>query len=86
MEIVFEIICSFLFEGCIEIIKSKKINIIVRTALLIIITIFYAGLGICFVIGAIRITNIVGRILLVLLAILFFWLLIKLWCEVHENK
>lgn len=44
MELLFEFLGEILFEGLIEIIKSKKISLWIRISLFIIISVFYLGL------------------------------------------
>lgn len=44
MELLFEFLGEILFEGLIEIIKSKKISLWIRVPLFIIISVFYLGL------------------------------------------
>lgn len=79
MDIIFEIIGEFFFEVIIEIIKNKKINIILRCTLLFIICLFYLAIivGLSIVAYDIYKSNITIFIILLILIFLLLFIFIK---------
>ena len=86
MEIIFEFLYALLIEGYFEVISSQKINIVIRKIILGIITIFYVGLSILFIILLIKVDSIVVKMILSLAITLILLVLIKLWLKLYKNK
>lgn len=85
-EILFEILVTFLFEGCFEIISNKDINIVFRKILLAIVTIFYLFLICGFIALSINVRDIVIKIIFIGVIILISTFLIRLWRKIYKGK
>lgn len=86
MDLLLEILFTFLFEGCFEIIVDKNINIVFRKILLSIITVFYLGLILGFIYLSISISIILIKIIFIGVTILISTTLIRLWIRIYKDK
>ena len=86
MDLLFEILVTFLFEGCFEIISNKDINIEFRKIILAIVTIFYLFIISGFIYLSINVSNMVGKIIFIGVIILISTALIRLWIKIYRDK
>ena len=84
MEIIFEALGEILLEGCFEIIKNKKNNIVLRAILLSVITIIYSVLVIGLIILAVKATDIIAKIVLSILSIIILYLILKFYWRLYR--
>ncbi len=86
MDTIFEFLFTLLFEGWIELILNKKINIKIRKFLLFTITLFYLGLSLCFAILLFKVDIILAKIVLGFVIALYFIAIIKFWRKIYKKK
>ena len=84
MEIIFEALGEILLEGCFEIIKNKKNNIVIRALLLSGVTIIYSVLVIGSIILAIKATEIIAKIVLSIIGIIILAFLLKFYWRLYR--
>lgn len=86
MDLLFQVLFTFLFEGCFEIINDKDINIFIRKIILAIMTLFYISLILIFIHLIIKSSVILVKIFLVGIIIFIVTLFIRLWVKIYRNK
>ena len=86
MDLLLEILFTFLFDGCFEIISNKDVNIVLRKILLVIITIFYLCLILGFIYLSVNANEIVAKIFFIGVIILITTILIRLWVKIYRDK
>lgn len=86
METIFEIVCEFLLDGCMEIATSPEVPKPVRGVLLAVITAVYLFMAGIFTYFAVTNEKIAVKILFLLLVLLFIGFLIRLWWKFIRSR